>query len=98
VSTTAAVLGADAARVALDRLGGYDEIVIFESSVPELERLVEELADPRLDYLLGELPVLPLPDASIDLLVGAEDGHPEVARVLRTEGRAEPAALPASPG
>ena len=32
----------------------------------ELELLVEELADPRLDYLLGALPVLPLPDASVD--------------------------------
>jgi hypothetical protein len=98
VSTTAAVLGADAARVALGRLAGYDEIVILESSVPELERLVEELADPRLDYLLGELPVLPLPDASIDLLVGAVNGHPEVARVLRTQGRAEPADLSGDAG
>jgi hypothetical protein len=91
VSTTAAVLGADAARAAVARLGGYDEIVIFEPSVAELERLLEELADPRLDYLLGELPVLPLPDASVDLLVGADDADPEVARVLRAEGRAEPA-------
>jgi hypothetical protein len=98
VSTTAAVLGAAAAREALARLAGYDEILIFESSVPELERLVVELADPRLDYLLGELPVLPLPDASVDLLVGAQNGHPEVARVLRPEGRAEPAVLAGSPG
>jgi hypothetical protein len=92
VSTTAAVLGAAAARAALGRLGGYDEIVVLESSVIELERLVAELADPRLDYLLGELPVLPLPDASVDLLVGADPSHAEVARVLRAGGRAEPAA------
>jgi len=81
--TTAAVLGAAAARAALARLDGYDEIVIFEPSVAELERLLEELADPRLDYLLGELPVLPLPDASVDRVIGAEESHPEVARVLR---------------
>ena len=92
MSTTAAVLGADAARAALDRLRAYDEIVVFEPSVPELERLVEELADPRLDYLLGALPVLPLPDASIDLLVGADGADPEVVRVLRAGGRAEPVA------
>jgi hypothetical protein len=98
VSTTAAVLGADVARAALSRLGGYDEIVIFEPSVPELERLVEELADPRLDYLLGELPVLPLPDASVDLVVGAEAADAEIARVLRADGRAEPATLPAPSG
>jgi hypothetical protein len=92
VSTTAAVLGAAAARESLGRLGGFDEIVVFEPSVDELERLMTELADPRLDYLLGELPVLPLPDASVDLLVGADSADAEVARVLRPDGRAEPAA------
>jgi hypothetical protein len=92
VSTTAAVLGAAAARESLGRLGGFDEIVVFEPSVDELERLMTELADPRLDYLLGELPVLPLPDESVDLLVGADSADAEVARVLRPDGRAEPAA------
>jgi hypothetical protein len=92
VSTTAAVLGAAAARESLGRLGGFDEIVVLEPSVTELERLLVELADPRLDYLLGELPVLPLPDASVDLLVGADSADAEVARVLRADGRAEPAA------
>lgn len=92
MSTTAAVLGAAAARESLGRLGGFDEIVVFEPSVDELERLMTELADPRLDYLLGELPVLPLPDASIDLLVGADSADAEVVRVLRPDGRAEPAA------
>ena len=92
MSTTAAVLGAAAARESLGRLGGFDEIVVFEPSVDELERLMTELADPRLDYLLGELPVLPLPDASVDLLVGADSTDAEVVRVLRPDGRAEPAA------
>ena len=86
------MLGAAAARESLGRLGGFDEIVVFEPSVDELERLMTELADPRLDYLLGELPVLPLPDASVDLLVGADAADAEVARVLRPAGRAEPAA------
>jgi hypothetical protein len=92
MSTTAAVLGAAAARESLRRLGGFDEIVVLEPSVDELERLIAELADARLDYLLGELPVLPLPDASVDLLVGADAADAEVARVLRPDGRAEPAA------
>jgi hypothetical protein len=87
----AAVLGAAAARSSLARLNGFDEIVIFEPSVAELERLLEELADPRLDYLLGELPVLPLPDGSVDLLVGADPADAEVVRVLRAGGRVEPA-------
>jgi hypothetical protein len=83
VSGVVAVLGAHAARGALDSFDGFDEILILEPSVDELERLLAELADPRLDYLLGELPVLPLPDASVDRVIGADEGHPEVARVLR---------------
>ena len=81
MSTTAAVLGAAAARESLGRLGGYDEIVVLEPSVNELERLLVELADPRLDYLLGELPVLPLPDASVDLKRSFETnyGSPDVS-------------------
>ena len=51
----------------LAQFDDYDEIIVLESSVAELEGLLEELADPRLDYVLGELPVLPLPDASVDL-------------------------------
>ena len=91
IATTAAVLGVAAARRSLPDLSGYDEIVIFESSVPDLEQLIDELADPRLDYLLGELPVLPLPDASVDLIVGADATDPEVVRVLRPGGRVVPA-------
>ena len=83
MSGVVCVLGAVAARAALDSFDGFDEIVILEPSVDELERLLAELADPRLDYLLGELPVLPLPDASVDRVIGAEESHPEVARVLR---------------
>jgi hypothetical protein len=85
VSLTAAILGVAAARKTLAELANFDEIVVLEPSVDELERLLEELADPRLDYLLGELPVLPLPDASIDRLVGGPADDPEVARVTRPQ-------------
>ena len=37
--------------------------------------------------MLGGLPVLPLPDASVDLLVGADPADPEVVRVMRPGGR-----------
>jgi hypothetical protein len=87
VSTTALVLGVEAARASLPELGDYDEIVVLDSDVPELEALVSELADPRLDYMLGGLPVLPMPDGSVDLLVGADPADPEVVRVLRPGGR-----------
>ncbi|HKT43381.1 MAG TPA: hypothetical protein VJQ85_01165 [Gaiellaceae bacterium] len=78
-----AILGAEAARASLDAFDGFDEILILEPSVDELERLLAELADPRLDYLLGELPVLPLPDGSVDRVIGADTGDAEVARVLK---------------
>jgi hypothetical protein len=83
VSGVVCVLGAEAARSSLASFDGFDEIVILEPSVDELERLLAELADPRLDYLLGALPVLPLPDASVDRVIGADSGDAEVARVLR---------------
>ena len=90
MSTTALVLGVDVARTFLAELGDYDEIVVLDSDVAALEALVAELADPRLDYMLGGLPVLPLPDASVDVLVGADPDDPEVVRVLRPGGRVLP--------
>jgi hypothetical protein len=83
VNGVVAILGAAAARGALGSFDGFDEILILEPSVDELERLLHELSDPRLDYLLGELPVLPLPDASVDRVIGGDEQDPEVARVLR---------------
>ena len=83
MSGVVAILGADAARGTLESFDAFDEIVVLEPSVDELERLLRELADPRLDYLLGELPVLPLPDASVDRVIGGDAGDPEVVRVLR---------------
>ena len=83
MSTVVAVLGAEAARRSLAQFDDFDEIVVLEPSVDEIEGLLEELADPRLDYVLGELPVLPLPDGSVDLVIGGDSADPEVARVLR---------------
>jgi hypothetical protein len=84
LSGVVAVLGAEAARRSLAQFDDYDEIVVLEPSVDALEGLLLELADPRLDYVLGALPVLPLPDRSVDLVIGADVDDPEVARVLRS--------------
>lgn len=83
MSTVVAVLGAEAARRSLAQFDDFDEIIVLEPVVVELEGLLEDLADPRLDYVLGALPVLPLPDASVDLVIGGDSADPEVARVLR---------------
>jgi ubiquinone/menaquinone biosynthesis C-methylase UbiE len=78
----AAILGSGLVRDALPKLEDYEEIVVIDPSVEALEELEAELSDPRLDYLLGELPVLPLPDASVDLVVGEyADDDAEIARV-----------------
>jgi hypothetical protein len=92
MSRVALVLGVDAARASLADLGAYDAIVVLDPSVERLDELLRELADPRLDYLLGSLPVLPVPDASVDVLVGADPSDPEVVRVLRPGGRVVPTA------
>jgi hypothetical protein len=65
---------------------GYD-VTAAASAAEALERLEDELDDPRLDYLLGGLPVLPLPDASVHRVVGdfAPD-DPEIARVTALQG------------
>ena len=92
MSTTAVVLGVDAARTWVRQLADYDEVVVLDPSVERLDALLDELNDPRVDYLLGALPVLPLPDASVDLLVGAAAEDPEVVRVLRPGARVVPGA------
>jgi hypothetical protein len=51
--------------------------------VDGFERLRHELADSRLDHLLGGLPVRPPSDASVDRVICGDGGHPEFARVLR---------------
>lgn len=89
MATTAAVLGAANARTAAGRLDRFDEVVVLEPSVEELERLVGELGDPRFAYLLGALPVLPLPDGTVDAVIGTDPEDPEIRRVLREGGRIE---------
>jgi hypothetical protein len=76
-----AVLGAAHARDGA--FAGADEVIVLDPSPAELERLLAEDRDPRFTYLLGELPVLPLPDAWVDEIVGAAGDEPELRRVRR---------------
>jgi hypothetical protein len=77
------VLGADASVVAavLERLGDED-LVVWDDSAGRLERLLAELADPRVWFMIGDATVIPLPDGSADEVVGPA-GSEEVARVTR---------------
>jgi ubiquinone/menaquinone biosynthesis C-methylase UbiE len=78
------VLGAAAVEGA--SLEDAAEVVIIDPSPDALLALLEHARDPRYSYLLGELPVLPLPDDAVDAIVGAAvepASAAEVARVSR---------------
>jgi ubiquinone/menaquinone biosynthesis C-methylase UbiE len=78
------VLGAAAAeRAAADEADEADEVIVVDPSPRALLDALGRLADPRVAFLLGELPVLPLPDGWVDAVVGAENGHPELDRISR---------------
>jgi hypothetical protein len=75
-----AVLGAAAARdVSLEAV---DEVVVLDPSPDALLALLDEVHDARWSFQLGALPVLPLPDGYVQLVVGG-DGGDEVRRVQR---------------
>ncbi len=78
-----AVLGAAAADASARPLAEADEIVVLDPSPAALLGVLEEVADPRYAFLLGGLPVLPLPDAWVDEVIGAEGDDAELARVRR---------------
>jgi hypothetical protein len=61
---------------------GDEEIYVVDPSAGRLERLERDAEDPRVFYLIGEPPILPLPDDFVRIAVG--DGvEPELGRVLR---------------
>ena len=77
------VVGADAGVVTgvLERLGDED-VVVLDDSAERLTVLLDELADPRVWFQVGDAEVIPLPDGSADEVLGAA-ASPEVARVTR---------------
>lgn len=77
------MLGADRARSDAARIDAADEVIVIDPSPDALLRALDEVRDPIWSFLIGALPVLPLPDAFVDDVVGAEDGSEEVARVSR---------------
>ena len=62
-------------------------MIVVDESVDVLEELRARTRAPNVFYLLGWPEVLPLPDASVDEVVGpppGPDAKRELARVLRT--------------
>jgi hypothetical protein len=78
-----AVLGAAALDGAA--IDDADEIVVLDPSPAALLDVLADVQDARYAFLLGELPVLPLPDAWVDDVVGADADadDDELARIRR---------------
>jgi ubiquinone/menaquinone biosynthesis C-methylase UbiE len=73
----AALLGEALARA------GDEDVLVIDPSAARLEELERSAADPRAYYLIGDPEVLPLPDRSVDSVIG--DGvEAEIRRVLRS--------------
>jgi hypothetical protein len=80
---TTLVISTDSTLVA-DALGGLgdDDLIVLEESADVLERIEEEIADPRVWFMIGDPKIIPLPDGSVDEVVGVS-ASPEVDRVTR---------------
>jgi arsenite methyltransferase len=81
---------------AVDRVGPDGDVIALDFSVDALEQLRTNTTAPNISYLVGQADVLPLRDASIDVVVTRSvliyvDDKAEVAReferVLRPGGR-----------
>jgi ubiquinone/menaquinone biosynthesis C-methylase UbiE len=81
---TALVVGADSGLLAgeLERMGADEDVIVLDASAERLEVLEDEVADPRVWFMIGDAEVIPLPDGAVDEVVGA-DTSPEVERVTR---------------
>ena len=74
----------DDASVVAGALGGLgdDDLIVLEGSADVLERMEDEIADPRVWFMIGDADVIPLPDRSVDEVVGVPSSG-EVTRVTR---------------
>jgi ubiquinone/menaquinone biosynthesis C-methylase UbiE len=61
---------------------GDEDVIVVDPSAARLEELEREARDPRVAYLIGDSSVLPLPDASVDRVLG-DAVEAELRRVQR---------------
>ncbi len=79
---TILVLNGDLLAEALGRLAEDELLIVVDPSAARLEELQRRFPDPRIAFLIGDGTVIPVPDASVDRVLG--DGlHAELSRVLR---------------
>ena len=74
--------GAGEIEAVLDALGPDGAVIVVDASSERLEQLQADGSDPRVSYLIGDDKVIPLPDASVDVVVGRVAAT-ELERILR---------------
>ncbi len=68
---------------------GDEEVIVVDRSADRLEELERDARDPRVVYLIGDPPVLPLPDASVDRAIGVAP-HTTMTQTATTIGTHRP--------
>jgi ubiquinone/menaquinone biosynthesis C-methylase UbiE len=78
------VVGADADRVraALAGAGEDEDVIVLDPAAAALEAARRSFRDPRVWLAIGDPDVIPLPDQSVDEVVG-EVPPAELARIRR---------------
>jgi ubiquinone/menaquinone biosynthesis C-methylase UbiE len=79
---TVLVLDGDLLGGALGELGEDELLIVVDPSAERLEALRREFPDPRVTFLIGDGAVIPVPDRSVDRVLG-EGAESELRRVLR---------------
>ena len=80
---TILVLDGDLLGPALEQLAEDELLIVVDPSADRLEELEERYPDPRITFLIGDGGVIPVPDGSVDRVLG-EGSRSELRRVLRT--------------
>jgi ubiquinone/menaquinone biosynthesis C-methylase UbiE len=75
-------IGGGSLSRALEEAGPDGDVIVVDDSVDVLERLRRDCEAPNVSFLIGNADVLPLPDACVDSVLGAEQGD-DLGRVLR---------------
>jgi hypothetical protein len=84
--TTVLTIGPHDAEALAERVAPDGDLLVVDGSVDVLEELRANTAAPNVFYFIGWPEVLPLPDASVDEVVGeapSSEARAEFDRVLR---------------
>jgi hypothetical protein len=79
---TILVLDGGLVGVALAELAEDELMIVVDPSADRLEEWEERYPDPRVTWLIGDGVVIPIPDDSVDKVLG-EGSDSELRRVLR---------------